>query len=31
MESKPMKLLIIEDDANDCNNFISCIKSRKDV
>ena len=31
MESKPMKILIIEDDINDCNNFISCIKSRKDV
>lgn len=31
MESKPMKILIIEDDVNDCNNFISCIKSRNDV
>ena len=31
MESKPMKILIIEDDMNDCNNFINCIKSRKDV
>lgn len=31
MESKPMKILIIEDDINDCNNFINCIKSRKDV
>lgn len=31
MESKPMKILIIEDDANDCNNFINCIKRRKDV
>lgn len=31
MESKPMKILIIEDDINDCNNFINCVKSRKDV
>lgn len=31
MESKPMKILIIEDDINDCNNFISCIKKREDV
>lgn len=31
MESKPMKILIIEDDINDCNNFINCMKSRKDV
>jgi len=31
MESKPMKILIIEDDINDCNNFIDCIKQRKDV
>lgn len=31
MESKPMKILIIEDDITDCNNFISCIKARKDV
>lgn len=28
--SKPMKLLIIEDDINDCNNFINCIKKRDD-
>ena len=28
--SKPMSILIIEDDINDCNNFISCIKSRED-
>ena len=27
---KPMKLLIIEDDINDCNNFINCIKKRDD-
>lgn len=31
MESKPMKILIIEDDVTDCNNFIDCIKSRKDI
>jgi len=31
MESKPMKILIIEDDVADCNNFINCIKGRKDV
>lgn len=31
MESKPMKILIIEDDINDCDNFINCIKSREDV
>lgn len=31
MESKPMKILIIEDDVKDCNNFMECIKSRKDI
>ena len=31
MESKPMKLLIIEDDINDCNSFINCVKKRKDI
>lgn len=31
MESKPMKILIIEDDVEDCNNFIECIKNRKDI
>ena len=31
MESTPMKILIIEDDVNECNNFVNCIKSRKDV
>ncbi len=31
MESKPMKILIIEDDIDDCNNFINCIKQRKDI
>ena len=30
MLSKPMKILIIEDDINDCNNFIDCIKKRDD-
>ncbi len=28
--TKPMKILIIEDDINDCNNFISSIKKRDD-
>lgn len=31
METKPMKILIIEDDINDCNNFINCIKNREDI
>lgn len=31
MEIKPMKILIIEDDIADCNDFINCIKSREDV
>lgn len=31
MKPKPMKILIIEDDTNDCNNFINCIKNREDV
>lgn len=30
MDMKPMKLLIIEDDANDCNDFINCLKGRDD-
>lgn len=30
MESRPMKLLIIEDDVNDCNEFVKAIKARKD-
>ena len=30
-EIKPMKILIIEDDINDCNNFINCAKNRKDI
>ena len=31
METKPMKILIIEDDVRDCNNFINCIKNRNDI
>ena len=31
MESKPMKILIIEDDINDCNAFINCAKKRDDI
>ena len=31
MDSKPMKILIIEDDINDCNNFVSCVKQREDM
>lgn len=31
MITKTMKILIIEDDVNDCNNFITCVKNRKDV
>ncbi len=31
MDSKPMKILIIEDDINDCNNFINCAKKRNDI
>lgn len=31
MDSKPMKILIIEDDINDCNNFINSIKNRNDI
>lgn len=30
MDMKPMKLLIIEDDITECNNFINCIKARND-
>lgn len=30
MMSKPMSILIIEDDINDCNNFIKCINNRED-
>lgn len=31
MEIKPMKILIIEDDVNDCDGFINCTKNRKDI
>ncbi len=31
MDAKPMKILIIEDDPNDCKDFINCVKNRKDV
>lgn len=31
MEPKPMKILIIEDDINDCNKFLECAKIRKDI
>ena len=30
-EDKPMKILIIEDDVVDCNNFVNCIKNRNDI
>ena len=30
MSEKPMKILIIEDDAEDCNNFINTLKDRND-
>ncbi len=31
MENKPMKILIIEDDINDCNAFKMCVKNRNDI
>lgn len=31
MDAKPMKILIIEDDINDCNDFIKCSEKRKDI
>lgn len=31
MEVKPMKILIVEDDISDCNNFINSIKNREDI
>ncbi len=31
MDLKPMKILIIEDDIEDCNNFLKCVKNRKDI
>lgn len=31
MKAKPMKILIIEDDLTDCNNFINSSKNRDDI
>ena len=31
MNTKPMKILIIEDDLEDCNNFIECANTREDI
>ena len=31
MNSKPLKLLIVEDDPNDCNAFIDALKNRNDL
>ena len=31
MTTKSMRILIIEDDRNDCNNFINAVKKRNDV
>lgn len=31
MDIKQMKILIVEDDVNACNDFINCIKSREDI
>ncbi len=31
MDLKAMKILIVEDDINDCNKFIECAKERKDI
>ena len=31
MTTKSMKILIVEDDKNDCNNFINSVKNRNDV
>ncbi len=31
MEFKPMKILIIEDDINDCNSFKKCATNRNDI
>ena len=28
MDVKPMKILIIEDDIDDCNKLINCVKTR---
>lgn len=31
MESRPMKILIIEDDKNDCKSFLEAVKKRSDI
>ena len=31
MNNNPMKILIIEDDINDCNAFKQCVQNREDV
>ena len=31
MDDKATKILIVEDDINDCNRFIECAKERKDI
>lgn len=31
MELKPMKILIVEDDVNDCNDFVNYSKKREDI
>lgn len=31
MDSKPMKIVVIEDDINDCNRLIECAKQRSDI
>ena len=31
MDVKPMKILIVEDDIDDCNRFVECAKRRDDI
>ena len=31
MNTKPLKLLIVEDDPTDCNTFIETLKNRDDI
>ena len=31
MEKKPMKILIIEDDVEECKDFIECAKTMDDI
>ena len=31
MEEKPMKILVVEDDLDECNRIIECSKQRKDI